>query len=76
MAIVMNLLWRRLTFNGVNSLRYIDRILYNWEKGGIKTRADVEKNRKKRARNDEKEEVEEELFDYNWFEDDENDYDE
>lgn len=67
---------KEATFNGVNSLRYIDRILYNWEKGGIKTRDDVEKNRKKRARKEEKEEVEEELFDYNWFEDDENDYDE
>lgn len=67
---------REATFNGVNSLRYIDRILYNWEKSGIKTRADVEKNRKKHLKREEKEEKEEELFDYNWFEDDENDYDE
>lgn len=67
---------REATFNGVSSLRYIDRILYNWDKSGIKTREDVEKNRKRHMKKKESEEKEEELFDYNWFEDDENDYDE
>jgi DNA replication protein len=33
-------------FNGVTSLRYIDKILYEWKKKGIKTGADVESSRK------------------------------
>lgn len=61
---------REATFSGTSSFRYIDKILYEWSKKGIKTREDVEKNRKNFKKTEEKEE---ELFDYNWFEDD--DYD-
>ena len=32
-------------YNGVSNLRYIDKILYEWGKKGIKTLEDVEKNR-------------------------------
>ena len=32
--------------NGVAGLRYIDKVLYEWSKKGIKTKEDVEKNRK------------------------------
>lgn len=60
---------KEATFNGVNNLRYIDKILYEWGKKGIKTKDDVEKNRNKFRKKEEKEEKEE-LFDYNWFEDD------
>ncbi len=67
---------KEATFNGVNNLRYIDKILYEWGKKGIKTRSDVEKNRKQFRKREEKEEKEEELFDYNWFEDDLDEYDE
>lgn len=55
-------------FNGVTNLRYIDKILYEWKKKGIKTKEDVEKNRKSfKAEREEKIEV----FEYNWLEDDE-----
>ncbi len=57
-------------FNGVNNLRYIDKILYEWGKKGLKTKEDVENNRKNFRQKDDQEENEE-LFDYNWFEDDE-----
>ena len=36
---------KEATFNGVNNLRYIDKILYEWEKKGIKNKEDVDKNR-------------------------------
>ncbi len=36
---------KEATFNGVSNLRYIDKILYEWEKAGIKTKEDVLKNK-------------------------------
>ena len=59
---------KEATFNGVSNLRYIDKILYEWNKKGIKTIEDVEKNRTKRQE-EKKEKVE--VFEYNWLEDDE-----
>ena len=54
-------------FNGVTNLRYIDRILSEWQKKGIKTVDDIEKNKKEfRKKNDKVE-----IFEYNWLEDDE-----
>ena len=61
---------KEAVFNGVYNLRYIDKILFEWGKKGIKSKEDVEKNRKNR-RVVEEEKEEEEFFDYNWFEDDE-----
>ena len=61
---------KEATFNGVSNLRYIDKILFEWEKKNIKTKEDVEKN-KENHRKKEKEEPQEEIFDYNWFDDDE-----
>ena len=63
---------KEAVFNGVSNLRYIDKILFEWQKKGIKDKEGVEKNReafRKKAR-EEAPEVEEEIFDYNWFEDD------
>lgn len=58
---------KEAVFNGVTNLRYIDTILYEWSKKGIKTVEDVEKNRLKHR--DEKQPKEKmELFDYDWFE--------
>ena len=58
---------KEATFNGVSNLRYIDKILYEWNKKGIKTSTDVDKNR-----NEYKEKKNEklEVFEYNWLEDD------
>ena len=61
---------KEATFNGVSNLRYIDKILYEWEKRGIKTKEDVLQNKMKHRRSQETETVAE-IFDYDWFDDDE-----
>ncbi len=38
---------KEAVFNGVNNLRYIDKILLEWNKKGIKLPSDVDKKRKK-----------------------------
>ena len=60
---------KEATLNGVSSLRYIDKILYEWGKNNIKTAADVEKNRKRHREEKEKvdEDVDMEIVDWNWF---------
>ncbi len=63
---------KEATFNGVSNLRYIDKILFEWGKKGIKTVQDVEKMRKKREKKDEKDvEIDMDLVDWNWFDEDE-----
>ncbi|MBQ7137073.1 MAG: DnaD domain protein [Bacilli bacterium] len=59
---------KEATFNGVSNLRYIDKILYEWGKKGIKTPHDVDKNR---VEYKEKKNEKLEVFEYNWLEDDE-----
>ena len=59
---------KETVFNGVNNLRYMDKILYEWGKKGIKTQADVDKNQQK-FREEKKESTKLELFDFNWLED-------
>lgn len=54
-------------YNGVTNLRYIDKILYEWQRKGVKNAEDVEKilnNRSKKKDNQNNDE----LFDYNWLE--------
>ena len=56
--------------NKVASIRYIDKILFNWSKKGIKTLKDVEEDRKNfRKKEEPKEKVE--IFDVDWLDDDE-----
>lgn len=57
---------KEATYNGVYNFRYIDRILYEWHKKGIKTKEDVEKNKRefKKVR-----ESNIELIDYDWLND-------
>lgn len=64
---------KEATMNNVSNLRYIDKILFEWSKAGIKTGQDVEKNRKKRNENRDKqdENIDMDIIDYNWFDDDE-----
>ena len=65
---------KEATFNGVSNLRYIDKILYEWGKIGVKTVEDVENNRKKRNntnKNQVNEEVDMDVIEWNWFDDDE-----
>ena len=56
-------------YNDARSLKYIDRILFNWKNKGIKTKEDIIKD-KKRFRKTSK--PVEPLYDYNWLEDDSN----
>lgn len=62
---------KEAVFNNVSSLRYIDKILYEWSKNGIKSVEDVEKNRKKRKSDMDKQPSEEliDIVDWNWFDD-------
>lgn len=63
---------KEATFNGVSNLRYIDKILYEWGKLGIKTAVDVENNRKKRNALKEKEsDIDLDIVEWNWFDEDE-----
>ena len=54
---------REATYNGVSNLRYIDKILFEWRKKGIKSKIDIKKNYQKKENN------KIEVFDYNWLED-------
>lgn len=61
---------KEAVFNGVSNLRYIDTILYEWSKKGIKTVSDVEKNRLKH-RDESKSKEKLDLFEYDWFDEEE-----
>lgn len=54
---------KEAVLNGVNSLRYIDKILFEWNKKGYKSSSDIVG--KKNIKNDEEEL--EELYDYDWL---------
>lgn len=65
---------KEATFNGVSNLRYIDKILYEWGKVGIKTVKDVENQRKKRTKKKEEEtdiNIDMDIVDWDWFDEDE-----
>ncbi len=63
---VIVLALKEATYNGVSNLRYIDKILYEWKKKGIHTKADIEKDR---ASYQNKKIEKKELFDYDWLND-------
>jgi len=62
---------KEAVYSGVPNLRYIDKILYEWAKKNIKTREDVEKNKKNYREKTNNQKLD--LFDYDWMED-ENEY--
>ena len=55
---------KEATYNGVNNLRYIDKIIYEWNKKGFKNMEDV--NNHLRNRNTSDKSVKE-ISDYNWL---------
>ena len=55
---------KEAVYNGVNNFRYIDKILFEWRKKGIKTKDDVIKD--KNVYRTKKEKVD--YFEYNWLE--------
>lgn len=59
----IDLALKEAIFNGVTNLRYIDKILFEWKKKGIKTKADLDKSNKTFRNNKPKREV----FDYDWL---------
>lgn len=52
-------------YNNVRNLKYIDRILYTWKTKGIKTKKDIINDKKKYRKTPA---LSEEVFDYNWLE--------
>ena len=58
---------KEAVYNGVRNLRYIDKILYEWNKKGFKTMNEVNNHLEKK---DVKKE-DSEFFDYNWLDDEE-----
>ena len=67
---------KEAVLNGVSNLKYIDKILYEWGKKGIKTVQDVEAHRKKRNAAMEKNKESDEnidlgIMDWDWFDEDE-----
>lgn len=57
-------------YNGVKSFRYIDKIIYEWGKKGFKTMDDVKQHINNQYKEKETSKKEE-LFDYDWLDDDE-----
>lgn len=59
----IDLALKEAVYNGVTNLRYIDKILYEWKKKGIKSKADIDKQKADFKSKGSKEEV----FDYDWL---------
>lgn len=55
---------KEAVYNGVNNLRYIDKVLYEWRKKNLKNKEDIFKDKEK-YRKSKKDNVE--VFDYNWL---------
>lgn len=54
---------KEATYNGVSNLRYIDKIIYEWNKKGYKTVEEIRNNKFKK----EKPENTPDFFEYNWL---------
>ncbi len=59
---LISLALKEAVFSGVSNLRYIDKILYEWNKKGIKTASDVAKKRQKKEENQESS-----YYEYDWL---------
>ncbi len=58
---------KEASYNGVKTLRYMDKVIYEWSKKNLKTVEDVKKymsNKNEKNNN-------QDLFDYDWLDDDE-----
>ena len=63
---LISLALKESVMNGARNLRYMDTILYNWEKEGIKNKTDVENRKAKRRKQEDNKKVD--VFDYDWLE--------
>lgn len=59
--------------NNATSLRYIDKILYEWAKRGITTKEKIEDNRKSFRQREKEKPKNIKPFDYDWLDDDDDD---
>ncbi len=57
-------------YNGVSSLRYIDKILFEWKKKNLKTMQEVNDHLKSRENNNSSSNVTSKLMEYNWLDED------
>lgn len=60
---LVSLALKEATYNGVSNLRYIDKILSEWRKKGVKSEKDIKQDREKHNRQSQKKEV----FEYDWL---------
>lgn len=64
---------RETVYNGVSNFRYIDKIIYEWEKKGFKTMEDVNNHLKNRYQGKDKPQMkanlkkEQDILDYDWL---------
>ena len=56
-------------YNGVISLRYIDKILFEWQKKGFNSLEDVNKHMKSREKSNDETIYDDQLLEYNWLDD-------
>ena len=63
---LISLALKEAVMNGARNLRYMDTILYNWDKEGVKTKTDVENRKAKRRKQEDNKKVD--VFDYDWLE--------
>lgn len=59
---------KEASINGVSNLRYVDKILYEWNKKGFKTIEDIKQN-KREFREKKQENIE--IFEYDWLDENE-----
>lgn len=60
---LISLALKEATYNGVSNLRYIDKILSEWRKKGVKSEKDIKQEREKHNKQSQKKEV----FEYDWL---------
>ena len=58
---------KEAVYNGATTIRYIDTVLYEWNKNNLKTKEEVDEYLKDRYKGRKLEDTS--LFDYNWLED-------
>lgn len=67
---IIELALKEAVYNGAMSLRYIDKILYEWKRKNIQTKEDVEKDKEKFQNSKREVRPKKELLDYDWLDED------
>lgn len=68
---MIRLALREASFNGVNNLKYIDRILFEWDKLNLNSKEAIENHLTNRQNKKRTSQDKEEVFDYDWLNSDE-----